>query len=147
MLFTNATLPRCSAYGPQPKTENVKLTFICPVSLKADLDRYAALRAQTCGEAVDAEKLIPHMLEAFMAGDRGFRKGHDDPERAIEAGMMVSRIIQRHPLSELPQAARFSFRMPPSLLGYDDATDPPLLGNPARRSAMRLSLPTLLCGF
>ncbi len=61
--------------GPLPKTENVKLTFACPAGLKADLDRYAALHAQAYGEAVDAEKLIPHMLEAFIAGDRGFRKG------------------------------------------------------------------------
>ncbi|MBF8721791.1 DUF2274 domain-containing protein [Pseudomonas guariconensis] len=61
--------------GPLPKTENVKLTFACPASLKTDLDRYAALHAQTYGEAVDAEKLIPHMLESFMAGDRGFKKG------------------------------------------------------------------------
>src|SRR5690606_36981803 len=61
--------------GPLPKTESVKLTFACPASLKADLDRYAALHAQAYGEAVDAEKLIPHMLDAFMAGDRGFRKG------------------------------------------------------------------------
>ena len=61
--------------GPLPKTENVKLTFACPASLKADLDRYAALYAQTYGEAVDAMTLIPHMLEAFMAGDRGFRRG------------------------------------------------------------------------
>ena len=61
--------------GPLPKTESVKLTFACPASLKADLDRYAAMHAQTYGEAVDAEKLIPHMLEAFMAGDRGFKRG------------------------------------------------------------------------
>ena len=61
--------------GPLPKTENVKLTFACPAGLKADLDRYAALHAQVYGEAVDAEKLIPHMLEAFMAGDRGFKRG------------------------------------------------------------------------
>ena len=61
--------------GPLPKTENVKLTFASPASLKADLDRYAALHAQTYGEAVDAEKLIPHMLEAFLAGDRGFKRG------------------------------------------------------------------------
>lgn len=61
--------------GPLPKTENVKLTFVCPASLKADLDRYAALHAQAYGEAVDAEKLIPHMLETFMAGDRGFKRG------------------------------------------------------------------------
>ncbi|MBV6871764.1 DUF2274 domain-containing protein [Xanthomonas euvesicatoria] len=61
--------------GPLPKTENVKLTFACPASLKADLDRYAALHAQEHGEAADAATLIPHMLEAFMAGDRGFKRG------------------------------------------------------------------------
>lgn len=61
--------------GPLPKTESIKLTFTCPASVKADLDRYAALHAQTYGEAVDATTLIPHMLEVFMAGDRGFRRG------------------------------------------------------------------------
>ena len=60
--------------GPLPKTESVKLTFACPASLKADLDRYAALHAQTYGEPVDAMTLIHHMLEAFMARDRGFRQ-------------------------------------------------------------------------
>jgi len=60
--------------GPLPKTESIKLTFACPVQLKADLDRYAALHAQAYGEAVDAATLIPHMLEAFIAGDRGFRR-------------------------------------------------------------------------
>ncbi|AIV47654.1 hypothetical protein X899_2977 [Burkholderia pseudomallei TSV 25] len=60
--------------GPLPKTESTKLTFSCPVSLKADLDRYAALHAQAYGEEVDAATLIPHMLEAFIAGDRGFRR-------------------------------------------------------------------------
>ncbi|MDX7817975.1 DUF2274 domain-containing protein [Aeromonas caviae] len=61
--------------GPLPRTESTKLTFTCPTNLKMDLDRYAALHAQTYGEAVDAATLIPHMLEAFMAGDRGFKKG------------------------------------------------------------------------
>ncbi|EMR0618441.1 MULTISPECIES: DUF2274 domain-containing protein [Gammaproteobacteria] len=61
--------------GPLPSSSSVKLTFACPASLKDDLDRYAQLHAQTYGEAVDAATLIPHMLEAFMAGDRGFRKG------------------------------------------------------------------------
>ena len=66
--------------GPLPKIESVKLTFACPATLKADLDRYAAVHAQTYGEAVDATTLIPHMLDAFMAGDRGFRRkrpGHE----------------------------------------------------------------------
>ncbi|HIE1298387.1 DUF2274 domain-containing protein [Burkholderia contaminans] len=60
--------------GPLPRAESIKLTFTCPANIKADLDRYAALHAQTYGEAVDAATLIPHMLEAFMAGDRGFRR-------------------------------------------------------------------------
>ncbi|WP_234267108.1 DUF2274 domain-containing protein [Hydrogenophaga sp. NFH-34] len=60
--------------GPLPKTESVKVTFACSVGLKADLDRYAALHAQTYGEAVDAATLIPHMLMAFMARDRGFKQ-------------------------------------------------------------------------
>ena len=61
--------------GPLPSSSSVKMTIDCPATLKADLDRYAALHAQAYGEAVDAVTLIPHMLEAFMAGDRGFRKG------------------------------------------------------------------------
>ncbi|MYL97807.1 DUF2274 domain-containing protein [Novosphingobium sp. FGD1] len=61
--------------GPLPRQEVTKLTFACPASLKIDLDRYAELYALTYGEAVDAATLIPHMLEAFMAGDRGFKKG------------------------------------------------------------------------
>ncbi|MBB5217323.1 DUF2274 domain-containing protein [Parapusillimonas granuli] len=60
--------------GPLPTTQTVKITFACPASLKAELDRYAQQHAQTYGEAVDAVMLIPHMLEAFMAGDRGFKR-------------------------------------------------------------------------
>jgi len=60
--------------GPLPKTETVKLTISLTVALKADLERYAALHAETYGEPVDAATLIPHMLESFMARDRGFRK-------------------------------------------------------------------------
>lgn len=60
--------------GPLPSTEHVKLTFVCPASLKIDLDRYAALHAQAYGEVVDAAMLITHMLDAFMAGDRGFKR-------------------------------------------------------------------------
>lgn len=67
--------------GPLPKTETVKLAFACPASLKTDLDRYAAQHAQTYGEAVDAVTLIPHMLEAFMAGDRGFRKDRSQTKK------------------------------------------------------------------
>ena len=62
--------------GPLPKTESVKLTFTCTAGLKTELDRYAALHEQTYGETVNAMVLVPHMLQAFMARDRAFRKGH-----------------------------------------------------------------------
>ena len=71
--------------GPLPRTESVKLTFACPVSLKADLDRYAALHAQVYGEAVDTATLIPYMLEAFMEGDRGFKRTQTKNEKATPA--------------------------------------------------------------
>jgi len=60
--------------GPLPDLQTVKLTFACPARLKVDLDHYAALHAQTYGEVVEAVTLIPLMLDAFMAGDRGFRR-------------------------------------------------------------------------
>ena len=59
--------------GPLPKSELVKLSITLSTELKTTLDRYAALHAQTYGERVDAAALVPHMLEAFMARDRGFR--------------------------------------------------------------------------
>ena len=72
--------------GPLPKTETVNLTIACPITLKADLDRYAELHTQTYGEMVDAATLIPHMLEAFMARDRGFRRRSSAPDIGSCAG-------------------------------------------------------------
>lgn len=63
--------------GPLPRMEPVKLTVTLSAELKATLDRYAALHAQTYGERVDAAALVPHMLETFMARDRVFRKKGD----------------------------------------------------------------------
>jgi hypothetical protein len=60
--------------GPLPKTATVKVTIALTTTLKVDLERYAALHAQTYGEPIDAATLIPHMLEAFMARDRGFKR-------------------------------------------------------------------------
>jgi hypothetical protein len=60
--------------GPLPKTETVKVTIALTTALKTDLERYAALHAQTYGVPIDAATLIPHMLEAFMARDRGFKR-------------------------------------------------------------------------
>ena len=60
--------------GPLPKTETVKVTISLTTALKTELDRYAALHARTYGEPVEAAILIPHMLEAFIARDRGFKR-------------------------------------------------------------------------
>lgn len=61
--------------GPIAKAELVKLTVALPAGLKVDLDRYAIVHAETWGtEALDVTALIPHILETFLARDRGFRK-------------------------------------------------------------------------
>ena len=60
--------------GPLPKTELVRLSIALPSSVKADLDRYAELYGATYGKSVDAAALAPHMLAAFMARDREFRR-------------------------------------------------------------------------
>lgn len=75
--------PKKLRLGPLPDTQSIKLVFSCPARLKADLDRYAALHAQTYGGTVDGVTLIPLMLEAFMAGDRGFkrRRASHGPQR------------------------------------------------------------------
>ena len=86
----NAT-PKKLRLGPLPETQVVRLTFPCPVRLKGELDRYAALHAQTYGEAVDATTLIPHMLEAFMTADRGFRRSKRQGSRPAGGGPATAR--------------------------------------------------------
>ena len=70
--------------GPLPKTATVKLTIALTEKLKQDLDRYAELHSARWGEPIDASSLIPHMLEAFMARDRGFRKARPAGRRLRE---------------------------------------------------------------
>lgn len=60
--------------GPLPKIQQVKVTVQMPQALLEELERYAAVHSQQHGENVDAVTLIPHMLDKFMAGDRGFGK-------------------------------------------------------------------------
>jgi hypothetical protein len=71
--------------GPLPKTAMVKLTIAVPAALKADLDRYAQLHSQTWGESTDVIELILHILHAFIARDRGFRKANPSNLRSRTA--------------------------------------------------------------
>lgn len=59
--------------GPLPRTDLVKITITLPAEAKTLLDRYAELHSQVHGEVVDSAALIPHMLDAFMKRDRGFK--------------------------------------------------------------------------
>lgn len=81
--------------GPLPKTESIKLTFACPVTLKADLDRYAALHSQTWGEPVDAAALVPHILETFIARDRAFRRANGTTRPSGNGSRPVEKIDKR----------------------------------------------------
>ena len=127
-----------AAARPAAEDREHQADFRLPDQLKVDLDRYAALHAQAYGEAVDAATLIPHMLEAFMAGiedsGRARRPAAHHRSRHDCTACYSTASIER-----AAQAALFFILMPPSLLGYDDATGPPFLGNPALHSAMRLS--------
>jgi len=58
--------------GALPRAESVKLTITVPVELKVQLDAYAELHSRLHGP-VEAVALIPHMLAAFIARDRGFK--------------------------------------------------------------------------
>jgi hypothetical protein len=60
--------------GPLPKTKTVRITVVLTAALKESLDRYAALHSDTWGTKIVTAALIPHMLDAFIKRDRGFRK-------------------------------------------------------------------------
>ena len=65
--------------GPLPSRDVAKLTIVVPSTLRADLERYAKLHAEATGEQPDVLRLIPHMLAAFIHGDRGFRRAIKRP--------------------------------------------------------------------
>ena len=57
-----------------PDRTPVKLTFNASPELKQSLEDYAAIYRQTYSTDEPVAELIPVMLEAFLAGDRGFLK-------------------------------------------------------------------------
>ena len=71
-------------YGHGPGLEDFsEMTPLTGGSPQQVIDRYAAMHAQTYGKAVDVATLIPHMLEAFIGRDRGFRaQSHMQQKRA-----------------------------------------------------------------
>ena len=60
--------------GPLPPSDTVTLTITLTAALKGELDRYADLHAQAWGHSNDVKRLIPYMLEAFLASDRVYQR-------------------------------------------------------------------------
>src|SRR5437764_14265457 len=58
----------------------VRMTICIPEPLKEEFDRYATEHSRLY-EPVDATTLIPHMLEAFIRSDRGYRRRRAQSER------------------------------------------------------------------
>lgn len=65
--------PNRLSLGPLPAASSVKLTITLSADLKAQLDAYAEVHARLNQVPVDAATLVPHMLAAFIARDRGFK--------------------------------------------------------------------------
>ena len=60
--------------GPLPDRTPQKLSISLEPALAADLEAYAQVHAAAYGTEASVTMLVPLMLEAFIAGDSGFRK-------------------------------------------------------------------------
>lgn len=60
-----------------PDRTPVKLTISITPDLHHALQDYARCYAEAYGAEEPAVELIPHMLAAFLAGDRGFAKARE----------------------------------------------------------------------
>ncbi|MDR3534554.1 MAG: DUF2274 domain-containing protein [Rhodopila sp.] len=76
-----------------PDRTPVKIVITASPALNRDLAAYAEVYRQAYGSAESATDLIPFMLEAFLAGDRGFAQARKaetpasrDPHRARKHG-------------------------------------------------------------
>lgn len=75
--------------GPLPKVGVVRLTITLPEPLKEELDQYAAEHSRLY-EPVETAALIPHMLEAFIRSDRGWRSRKAKAGGARQRGLPLT---------------------------------------------------------
>ncbi len=66
--------------GRLPKAGLVRMTINLSEPQKEELDRYAAEHSRLF-EPVDAATLVPHIIEAFIRSDRGYRSRKAQSER------------------------------------------------------------------
>ena len=63
--------------GKLPDRTPVKLTISVAPDLHRALSDYAVIYNDTYGQSESIGELIPHMLSAFLASDRGFSKARE----------------------------------------------------------------------
>jgi hypothetical protein len=104
--------------GRLPKVGLVRMTIGIPEPLKEELDRYAAEHSRLY-EPVDAATLIPHMLEAFIRSDRGYRSRRAQSER----GKIRRRRGKRNERCNASRFRRFGLKPgnPLLLLAHEEA--------------------------
>ncbi len=67
--------------GKLPDRTPIKLGITITPDLKAALQAYAAIYAETYGVEEPIAELVPAMLTAFLDGDRGFAKAREEARR------------------------------------------------------------------
>ena len=65
-----------------PDRTPVRVAISVSPDLHKALADYAAIYQQTYGDEQSVSDLIPHMLTAFLASDRGFTKAREGARRA-----------------------------------------------------------------
>jgi len=60
-----------------PDRTPIKLAITVTPDLHAALTEYVAVYKQTYGQEDPLAELVPHMLAAFLASDRGFAKARE----------------------------------------------------------------------
>jgi hypothetical protein len=60
-----------------PDRTPVKLAITVTPDLHSALNDYAAIYNEAYGQSEPIAELVPHMLAAFLAGDRGFAKARE----------------------------------------------------------------------
>jgi hypothetical protein len=63
--------------GRLPDRTPVKLTITVPPDLHRALADYVVIYNDTYGQSEPLTELVPHMLAAFLASDRGFAKARE----------------------------------------------------------------------
>lgn len=63
--------------GKLPDRTPVKLAITVAPDLLRTLNDYAAIYSEAYGQSEPLAELIPHMLAAFLASDRGFAKARE----------------------------------------------------------------------